>query len=71
MSSLFDSGETWAALQRHPNPLAVFQMSCLQCICGMSLLDHVPTLDMRNTVSVESWLQSKRLVARSWFQGAQ
>ena len=40
MSALLYSGETWAALKQHISPSAVFQMNCLQHICGVSLLDH-------------------------------
>ena len=68
MSVLLYSGETWAALQRHVAPLAVFQMNCLRRICGISLLDHVPNVDILdkcNTLSVESQLQSRRL----WWLG--
>ena len=41
-----------------------FQMNCLRRICGISLRDHVPNVDILNrcnTLSVESQLQSKRL----------
>ena len=44
--------------------LAVFQMNCLRRICGISLRDHVPNVDILNrcnTLSVESQLQGKRL----------
>ena len=57
------SGETWAVVQKDSS-LAVFQMNCLQCICGIPLRDHVPNADILsrcNTFSVESQLQSKRL----------
>ena len=46
MSVLLYSGETWAALKQHISPVAVFQMNCLRCICGISLLDHVPNVDI-------------------------
>ena len=39
-------------------------MNCLRRICGISLRDHVPNVDIlsrRNTPSVESQLQGKRL----------
>ena len=64
MSVLLYSGETWAVVKQHISPLAVFQMNCLRRICGISLRDHVPNVDILNrchTLSVESQLQSKRL----------
>ncbi len=64
MSVLLYCGETWAVVKPHISPLAVFQMKCLQRICGISLRDHVPTvviLNRCNTLSVESQLQGKRL----------
>ena len=64
MSVLLYSGETWAVVKQHISPLAVFQMNCLQRICGISLRDHVPHVDILNrcnTLSVESQLQGKRL----------
>ena len=64
MSLLLCSGETWAVVKQHISPLAVLRMNCLQCICGISLRDHVPnvvTLHRCNTLSVESQLQRKRL----------
>ena len=64
MSVLLYSGETWAVVKQHISPLAVFQMKCLRCICGISLRDHVPKVDILNrcnTLSVESQLQGKRL----------
>ena len=64
MSVLLYSGETWAVVKQHISPLAVFQMNCLRCICGISLRDHVPNVDILNrcnTLSVESQLQGKRL----------
>ncbi len=39
-------------------------MNCLRCICGTSLCDHVPNVDILNrcnTLSVEPQLQGKRL----------
>ena len=51
-------------MKKHISPLAVFQMNCLRRICGISLRDHVPNVDVLNrcnTFSVESQLQSKRL----------
>ena len=42
--------------------LAVSLMNCLQHICGISLCDHVPNIDILNRCnnsSVESQLQSK------------
>ncbi len=64
MSVLLYSGETWAVVKQHISPLAVFQMNCLQRICGISLRDHVLNVDILNrckTLSVESQLQGKRL----------
>ena len=64
MSVLLYSGETWAVVKHHISPLAVFQINCLRCICGISLCDHVPNvviLNRCNTLSVESQLQGKRL----------
>ena len=64
MSVLLYAGETWPVVQKHISPLAVFQMNCLRRICGVSLQDHVPNVDILtrgNTCSVESQLQSKRL----------
>ena len=64
MSVLLYSGETWAVVKQHISPLAVFQMNCLRRICGISLRDHVPNVDILNrcnTLSVESQLQGKRL----------
>ncbi len=45
------------------SPLAVFQINCLRRICGISLRDHVPNVNVLNrcnTLSVESQLQGKR-----------
>jgi len=45
--------------------MAVFQMNCLRRICGISLRDHVPNVDILsrcNILSVESQLQGKRLI---------
>ena len=64
MSVLLYSGETRAVVKQHISPLAVFQMNCLQRICCISLLDHVPNLDILNrcnTFFAEPQLQSKRL----------
>ena len=64
MSILLYAGETWAVGHKNITPLAVFQMNCLQRICGISLRDHVPNnviLNRCNTSSVESQLRSKRL----------
>ena len=64
MSVLLYSGETWAVVKQHISPLAVFQMNCLRRVCGISLRDHVPNVDILNrcnTLSVESQLQGKRL----------
>ncbi len=50
-------------MKQHTSPLAVFQMNCLQRICGISPRDHVPNvviLNRCNTLSVESQLQGKR-----------
>ncbi len=63
-SVLLYSGETWAVVKQHISPLAVFQMNCLRRICGVSLRDHVPNVDILNRyniLSVESQLQGKRL----------
>ena len=41
-----------------------FQMNCLRRICGISLLDQVPNVEILtrcNTLSVKSQLQSKRV----------
>ena len=49
-------------LERH-GLLAGFQMECLQRICGIFLLDHVPNVDILNrcnTLSMEPQLQSNR-----------
>jgi len=46
MSVLLYSGETWAVVKQHISPLAVFQMNCLRRICGISLCDHVPNVDI-------------------------
>ena len=64
MSVLLYSGETWAVVKQHISPLAVSQMNCLRCICGIPLRDHVSSMDILsrcNTPSVESRLQGKRL----------
>ncbi len=64
MSVLLYSGETWADVKQYISPLAVLQMNCLRRICGISLRDHVPNVDILNrcnTLSVESQLQGKRL----------
>ena len=64
MSVLLYSGETWPVVQKHIGPLAVSQMNCYRRICGISLRDHVPNVDILtrcNIFSVESRLQSKRL----------
>ena len=73
MSVLLYAGETWAVGHKNITLLAVFHMNCLRRICGISLRDHVPNVDILsrcNTSSVESQLRSKRLVARSYFQDA-
>ena len=68
------SAETWAVVKQHISPFAgfaVFQMSCLQRICGISLRDHVPNMDILNrckTLYVESQLQGKRLRWHSCFR---
>ncbi len=64
MPVLSYSGETWAVVKQHISPLAVFQVNCLRRICGISLHDHVPNVDILNrcnTLSVESQLHGKRL----------
>ena len=64
MSVLLYSGDTWVVLKQHISCLADFQMKCLRCICGISLRDHVPNVDLLNrcnTLSMESQLQGKRL----------
>ena len=64
MSVLLYSRETWALVKQHISPSAIFQMNCLRRICGISLRDHVPNVDILNrcnTLSVESQLQGKRL----------
>ena len=61
MFVLLYSGETWAVVQ-HLSPLAVFQMNCLKRICGISLRDRVPNVDILNrcnTLSVESHLPAE------------
>ena len=66
VSSLY-AGETWAVGHKTFTPLAVFQMNCLRRICGISLRNHVPNVDMLNrcnTSSVESQLRSQRLTDR-------
>ena len=71
MSVLLYSGETWPVVQKHFSSLAVFQMNCLRRICGISLQDHVPNVDILtgcNTFSVDSQLQRKTQVARSYVQ---
>ncbi len=63
-SSVCVEQETWAVVKLHISPLAVFQMNCLRCICGIFLRDHVPKvviLNRCNTFSVESQLQGKRI----------
>ena len=63
MLLLLYSGETWAVVQQHGSPLAVFRINCLRCICGISLRDYVPdvVLNRCNTLSVKSQLQGKRV----------
>ncbi len=61
MSVLLYSGETWAVVKQHISPLAVFQMNCLRRICGISLRDHVPNVDILNRCNTLSQLQGKRL----------
>ncbi len=64
MSVLLYFGETWAVVKQHISHLAVFQKNWLQRICGISLRDHVPNVDILNrcnTLSVECQLQGKRL----------
>ena len=61
---LLYSGETWDVMKQHISPLTVFQMNCLRRICGISLRDHLPKVDILNrcnTLSVESQLQGKTL----------
>ena len=63
-SVLLYAGETWAVGHKNITPLPVFQMNCLRRICGISLRDHVPNVDILNrcnTSSVESQLQSNSL----------
>ena len=50
-------------MKQRISPLAIFQMNCLRRICGISLHDHVPNVDILNrcnTLSVKSQLQGKR-----------
>ena len=64
MSILLYVAETWAVGHKNITPLAVFQMNCLQRICGISLRVHAPNVDILNgcnTSSVESQLRSKSL----------
>ena len=35
-----------SVVQKHTSPLAVFQMNCLRCICGICLQDYVPDVDV-------------------------
>ena len=68
ISVVLYAGETWAVGQQNITSLAVFQMKCLRRICGISLRDHVPNVDILsrcNTSSVESQLQSKTCFADS------
>ena len=63
MSVLLFPGEVLAVVKQHISPLAVFQMNCLRRMCGISLHDHVPNVDILNrcnTPSVKSQLQGKR-----------
>ena len=46
MSVLLYFGETWAALKKHISHLAAFQMNCFRRVCGISLRDHVPNVDI-------------------------
>ena len=60
LSPLSGSSASHLLGQKHISPLAVFQMNCLRCICGYSLRDHVPHVDILtrcNTFVVESQLQ--------------
>ena len=53
----------WAVVKQHISPLAAFQMDCLRRICGISLRDHVPNVDILdgcNTLSLQSQLQGRR-----------
>ena len=64
MSVLLYAGETWAVGHKNITPLAVLQINCLRHICGISLRDHLPSVDILNrcnTSPVESQLRSKRL----------
>ncbi|KAA6417645.1 MAG: hypothetical protein FRX49_12437 [Trebouxia sp. A1-2] len=59
LGSVFTSDCTLDAEMTH-------RMNCLRRICGISLRDHVPNVDILNrcnTLSVESQLQGKRLSA--------
>ena len=46
LSPLSGSSASHLLGQKHISPLAVFQMNCLRCICGISLRDHVPHVDI-------------------------
>ncbi len=64
MSVLLYSRETWAVVKQHISPLAVSRINCLRRICGTSLHDHMPNVDILNrcnTMSAESQLQGKQL----------
>lgn len=57
-------------------PLGVFQMNCLRCICGISLHENMPNVDILHDIKVQHLVcgvpaaKQKIQVARSYFQHA-
>ena len=71
MSVLLYAEETWAVVHKNITPLAVFQMNCLRRICGISLRDYVPNVDLSNRQNLFCGVSAaKTRAARSYFQEA-
>ena len=67
MSVLWYGAETWTVMDKDCASLLVFLMNCLRRICGLSIMDCMPNVDilsMRDMFSMNSQLRSKRL---RWF----
>ena len=45
-STLLYGGETWAISESYVKKLEVFQMRCLRRLCGFSLLDRIPNIEI-------------------------
>ncbi len=65
----------WAVVKQHVTPLFIFQMDCLQRICGMSMhnrdtLCEMPSLQLGATLFVCVVPKQKTWVTASYFRDA-